>query len=170
MSATRQMTAWTAYLDSTGTPRLKITLRGVWQGVQQELDAIVDTGFSGFLSMPMVDAFPLGLVLYGTTTTILADGSPSPKLMAVGTVAVGTEEKVGVILLNMGSGASAVLVGMEILRIFNKSHFLIKNTVILVDSPATAPASAPESTSASASASASGSAPPDTPVDTSETK
>ncbi len=42
------MTAWTGYLDSAGSPRLKITLRGVWQGVEQELDAIVDTGSPGF--------------------------------------------------------------------------------------------------------------------------
>jgi predicted aspartyl protease len=133
------MTAWTGYLDNAGSPRLKITLRGVWQGVDQELDAIVDTGFTGFLSMPMVDAFPLGLVLYGTTTTILADGSTSYKLMAVGTACVGTESKVGIVLLNMGTGPSAVLLGMEFLRIFDKSLLLIKDAVILVDSPATPP-------------------------------
>lgn len=142
------MTAWTGSLDSAGSPRLKIILRGVWQGVEQELDAIVDTGFTGFLSMPMVDAFPLGLVLYGTTTTILADGSTSYKLMAVGTACVGTESKVGIVLLNMGSGPSAVLIGMEFLRIFNKSLFLIKDAVILVDSPATPPAQQPQATPA----------------------
>jgi predicted aspartyl protease len=138
------MTAWTGYLDSAGSPRLKIILRGVWQGVEQELDAIVDTGFTGFLSMPMVDAFPLGLVLYGTTTTILADGSTSYKLMAVGTACVGTESEVGIVLLNMGSGPSAVLLGMEFLRIFNKSLFLIKDTVILIDSPAKPPSAPPQ--------------------------
>lgn len=140
------MTAWTGYLDNAGSPRLKITLRGVWEGVNQELDAIVDTGFTGFLSMPMVDAFPLGLVLYGTTTTILADGSTSYKLMAVGTASVGQESNVGIVLLNMGSGPSAVLLGMEFLRIFNKSLFLIKDTVILVDSPKTVPTSSEKQT------------------------
>jgi predicted aspartyl protease len=143
VSATQQMTAWTGYLDNAGSPRLKIILRGVWEGVEQELDAIVDTGFTGFLSMPMVDAFPLGLVLYGTTTTILADGSTSYKLMAVGTACVGQESKLGIVLLNMGAGPSAVLIGMEFLRIFNKSLLLIRENVILVDSPPTPPEKVP---------------------------
>jgi len=102
--------------------------------------------------MPMVDAFPLGLVLYGTTTTILADGSTSYKLMAVGTACVGKESEVGIVLLNMGSGPSAVLIGMEFLRIFNKSLFLIKEAVILVDSPPTVPASAQQPQSAAPAA------------------
>ncbi len=116
--------------------------------------------------MPMVDAFPLGLVLYGTTTTILADGSTSYKLMAVGTACVGTESEVGIVLLNMGAGPSAVLLGMEFLRIFNKSLFLLKDVVILIDSPAKPPSAQPQAASAAAANAPATPPAPDTPSST----
>ena len=83
--------------------------------------------------MPLVEAFPLGLVLASTTTTILADGSQSPKLVALGHVVIGEEEQTGAILLNMGSGPSDVLVGMEFLESFQKSLLICRPMVALID-------------------------------------
>ena len=83
--------------------------------------------------MPMVDAFPLGLVLAGTTTTVLADGSLSNKLVALGTAAVGSEQQLGSILLNMGSGPSDILIGMEFLRVFQKTLIVTGGGVALID-------------------------------------
>src|SRR5260370_33017255 len=96
------MPTWTGILDNSGSPVIKISIYGVLDTMAQEFDAIVDTGFTGFLSMPMVDAFPLGLVLAGTTTTVLADGSLSNKLVALGTAAVGSEQQRGSILTQHG--------------------------------------------------------------------
>ena len=115
------------------SPRVKIGLNGASPHASKEFDAIVDTGFTGFISMPMKDAIPLGLILSGTTSTTLADGSSSHKLTALGTATVGEESNLGVVLLSLGSGPSDVLVGMEFLRAFNKTLFVREQRVELVD-------------------------------------
>jgi predicted aspartyl protease len=125
------MPTWTGSFNSSGSPTIKIRVYGISEQSAQEFEAIVDTGFTGFISMPAVQAFPLGLVLAGTATTILADGSQSPKLMAYGNVAVGQEKQVGTILLNLG--ASDILVGTEFLTAFRKSLFIYERIVALFD-------------------------------------
>jgi predicted aspartyl protease len=98
---------------------LKISLCGAARQVSKDFEAIVDTGFTGFLAMSMVEAFPLGLILTGASRTILADGSDANDLTALGTVVVGNEERVGTVLLSAGAGA--ILVGMEFLTTFEKT-------------------------------------------------
>jgi len=127
------MAHWTGFFDSSGAPRLKISIYGYAKATAREFDAIVDTGFSGFISIPIIDAFPLGLILAGTTTTILADGSQSFKLTAFGTASVSEEQQVGIILLNLGTGPSDVLVGMEFLKIFRKTLFVHDQVVAFLD-------------------------------------
>ena len=53
---------------------------------EARVDAIVDTGFSGFLLLPSVLIVQLALPRLGTTSTTLADGTQRP--MHVYTVAV----------------------------------------------------------------------------------
>lgn len=110
-----------------------ISVDGISPDIAREFDAIIDTGFTGFLSMPLVEAFPLGLVLSGTTSTILADGSSSFKLTALGTVQVESETRLGTILLNLGSGPCDVLIGMEFIAAFSKTPFLHQRHVVLFD-------------------------------------
>src|ERR1035437_3015731 len=77
------------FLDGNGRPCIKVAIWGLHRNFSQEFEAMIDTGFTGFLSIPISSAFPLGLTLYGTTTYTLADGSSSPKLLGFGTVAIG---------------------------------------------------------------------------------
>ena len=81
--------------------------------------------------MPIVQAFPLGLVLTGTTTTKLADGSQSFKLTALGKVVLGDKTEIGLILLNTGS--SDILIGMEFLKIFQKTLMISSEGFVLLE-------------------------------------
>jgi len=121
------------FLDNAGTPRLKILISGVLSQEPQEFEAIIDTGFTGFISMPILKAFPLGLPLYGTTTVILADGTTANKLTALGKAHLGVETNFGVIILEPNS--SDVLIGIDFLRRFEKVLLLHthKPAVILED-------------------------------------
>jgi len=95
-----------------------------------EFDAILDTGFTGFVAMPLLRALPLGLMLYGTTTVEIADGSTSVKLTAKGMAEVECESKVGVVILEPSS--NDVLIGMAFLRTFEKALFVSQTLVFLV--------------------------------------
>jgi predicted aspartyl protease len=99
------MARWTGFFNSSGSPGAKNLLCGAAKQASKEFEAIVDTGFTGFLAMSMVEAFPLGLILTGCSKTILADGSATNDLTALGTVVVGNEERVGIILLSTAAGA-----------------------------------------------------------------
>lgn len=134
------MPSLTGFFDKIGSPAIKISVHGIFTDAKTEVDAVIDTGFSGFLQMPLLQAFPLGLVLYGTTQVTLADGSSSPRLVALGTIGLGSAEKVGLILLDAGS--NHVLIGMGLLRKFNKTLIVSSTTVTLEDElpPAAPPA------------------------------
>ncbi len=124
---------WTGSLDKTGSPTLKLSVAGVAQKFSQEFEAIIDTGFTGFLSMPLTKAIPLGLILYGTTTVILADGQTAFRLTAYVTATVEGQSKGGVVILEWNS--SEILIGMDFLRKFEKTLLIHTNRpfVILED-------------------------------------
>ncbi|WP_263379702.1 pepsin/retropepsin-like aspartic protease family protein [Granulicella paludicola] len=130
MSATPKALTWTGFFDKSGSPALKIQISGPFAKAV-EFDAILDTGFTGFICMPLLRALPLGLMLYGTTSVELADGSTSMKLTAKGMATVGEEKKVGVVILE--PTANDILIGMAFLRTFQKALFVTQNLVFLVD-------------------------------------
>lgn len=130
MSATPKAPLWTGFFDKSGSPAIKIKISGpLNEGA--EFDAILDTGFTGFISMPLIRAFPLGLLLYGTTSIELAAGSQSVKLTARGMAHVEGDKEVGVVILEPSS--NDVLVGMAFLRIFKKALFVTEKVVVLID-------------------------------------
>ena len=111
---------------------MTINVRGAVKKLAQDFDAIIDTGFSGFLCMPLLKAFPLGLILHGTTDVVLADGNTHTKLTALGNITAGEKSEVGVIILEPSS--SDLLLGMEFLSTFNLSLFVHDDMVSLIDS------------------------------------
>jgi predicted aspartyl protease len=130
VSATPKAPVWTGYFSKSGSPALKVTVKGPFgQGV--EFEGILDTGFTGFISMPLLSALPLGLILYGTVSVELADGSKSVKLTARGIAVMEGESEVGVVVLEPNS--SEVLIGMAFLRLFKRALLLSQNKVYLVD-------------------------------------
>jgi len=90
--------------------------------------------------MPLMQAFPLGLILRGTTSLVLADGTTIVRLTALGQVEIQGQSEVGVIILDPGS--TDVLVGIEFLESFKKTLVISpgKKTVELVDDSPDLPA------------------------------
>ncbi len=121
---------WIGSLGSSGSPVLKIGIAGPFSE-PVEFEAVIDTGFTGFLSMPLIKAFPLGLILDGTTSVVLADGSESYNLVARGTVSVNAESKLGTILLE--TTGNEVLLGMDFLRRFKKALLISRSAVAMFD-------------------------------------
>jgi predicted aspartyl protease len=158
------------YFDPEGNPRLKVKLSGLFNPAGIELESIIDTGFSGFLSMPIIQAFPIGLALSGTTTLQFADGSKGSKLLALGMLQVGAVQKMGTVILQ--EGPASVLIGMDFIRTFNIALIMQKTSIFLLDhawldqamAAATASASQPPRPSAgTAPTGASAALPPPSP-------
>lgn len=100
MSAIPPATTWSGSLNRNGSPIISLQIGGILPNSSQEFEVIIDTGFTGFIAMPMVKAFPLGLALTGTTTVMLADGKSAYKLTALGAATIGGKTEAGVILLD----------------------------------------------------------------------
>jgi predicted aspartyl protease len=100
---------------------------------------MVDTGFSGFLLIPILDAFPIGLLLRGTTSITLADGSTQSKLTCLGLVHFDGKDEAGIIIIEWQN--TDILVGMEFLRAFKKEFRIDPSNglVELTDAPAPVP-------------------------------
>jgi predicted aspartyl protease len=131
------------YLDKAGHPHIKVRVWGLSSDFGQEFEAMIDTGFSGYLMLPLVQALPLALTLFGTTTYTLADGSQSPKLLAHGHVDHEGDVTEGLIVLE-ANASSGPLLGMEFLRRSSKLLVLGRSTVMLVDeAPVEAEVAAP---------------------------
>jgi predicted aspartyl protease len=128
------MAVKTGYLDNAGHPHIKIKVWGLSNQFGQEFEAMIDTGFSGYLSLPLVRAFPLALTLFGTTQYELADGSMSPKLLAHGNIDHEGEITSGLIALESNANCGP-LVGMDFLRQSKKMLLLGKGGVVLLDEP-----------------------------------
>ena len=76
-----------------------IEVSGPFPDSKQPFIALIDTGFSGFLSLPTIKALPLGLVLHGTTTVVLADGSQQSKFTCRGMIEFCGQKEVGLVIL-----------------------------------------------------------------------
>jgi predicted aspartyl protease len=124
------------YLAANGHPHIKIKIWGIAKDFAQEFEAMIDTGFTGFLSIPLTAAFPLALTLFGTGNYELADGTVSPKLLGWGTIELDDETANGIIVLE--SKSTGLIVGMQFLKNLNKALFLSKDGVWLVDEGAIA--------------------------------
>lgn len=123
------MSLQVGYIDKDGHPKLKIKVEGTNPGVAAEIEAMIDTGFTGFLMLPIALALPLGLVLMGTGDYCLADGSLITNFLAKGKVTVGAtvgEQVEGIIVL----AGDDPLVGME--SSLDKL-LLVGKVVVLVD-------------------------------------
>ena len=109
------------FFSENGHPIIPIEVYGYSKEVAQNFDAMLDTGFSGFLSLPLVHALKVGLILASTASFTLADGSTDHTLLCYGSIKMSGGEQIGLISISKGSD---VLLGMDFLRKFNKKLYL----------------------------------------------
>ena len=73
---------------------LSFEIFGVSDDLKTTLTGIIDTGFSGYLTLPFTTAFPLGLILKGEQSHTLANGRTSSHFLCLGTVSFGGNQAV----------------------------------------------------------------------------
>jgi len=131
---------------NAGCPVVQIAVSGPLTN-PTTFTAIVDTGFSGFLLLPILEAFPVGLILRGTTVITLADGSAQTKLTCLGELHFDGNSQVGLIIIE--NQTTDILVGMDFLTKFgmellvDPTNNLVKLTKSVPLLAAAAPAPAP---------------------------
>jgi len=119
---------------SDDQPQIEIEVSGTSDN-PKKLMALVDSGFNGYLTLPYVEAFPLGLILMGAQRSILADGSSSQYFVCNGEVCVdGKCVSTGISVQPVGD----ILLGTKLLKELGKTFVLdCKNgRVEIVDSEA----------------------------------
>lgn len=118
------------HFDQQGNACIKLHICGVaHQEPGVEFEAILDTGFTGFIQLPIQNAFSLKLPLDGTAKYTLADGSSTVCLTALSRVTFDGATVTGVVSLEMQS--QEVLVGMDFLRQFKRGLVIAKGLVFL---------------------------------------
>lgn len=129
MSAIPPPAVDTGYRLKNGSPAIKVKVWGIFQEAAKELEAIIDTGFTGFLSLHIVEALPLGLVLASTTKVTFADGSTGTNLLAWGTIGLPSGQvAAGLVLLE--SNPSPTLLGMAFLNQFERTLLIFGEKAI----------------------------------------
>jgi len=106
-------TGMDGYFSQDKRPAFSIELYGHSRKWKIPIEAILDTGFNGFLSLPLKHCLKAGLILASTTSQTLANGQNSSTLLCWGTVLIGQKKVVG--LISISSGGHALL-GMEFLE------------------------------------------------------
>ena len=93
-------------------PTCKIKIWGISKERFFEGKGVIDTGFNGYLQIPSISGFPLGLVLIGTQTSTIANGDRATSLSCIGTAKIGTSEVMTEISVGAGDD---ILIGTQLL-------------------------------------------------------
>lgn len=120
------------HFDDQGNACLKFSLCGVaHKEPGLEFTGIIDTGFTGFIQIPIQNAFALKLPLDGTVKATLADGSASTCLTGLAKVTFEGVTTVGTVMLEFNG--QDILIGMDFLRVFKLSLIVAKGAVLILD-------------------------------------
>ena len=119
-------------IDEQRRGRLRLRVRGLF-GIL-EIDAFVDTGFNGGISLPISAAVPLGLVLVGAVRTQLADGSEVEDFVFHGWAQIADLPEVPTEVIVTLSGDP--LIGMELLESWDATvSFNLPQRKVIVSTP-----------------------------------
>jgi len=119
-------------IDEQRRGRLRLRVRGLFGTL--EIDAFVDTGFNGGISLPISAAVPLGLVLVGAVRTQLADGSEVEDFVFHGWAQIADMPEVPTEVIVTLSGDP--LIGMELLESWDATvSFNLPQRKVIVSKP-----------------------------------
>src|ERR1035437_3191099 len=107
------MTGWYGYFDEHGAPRLNISISIPGAG-PTESDAILDTGFTGFLLVPISLLSALPASFEDIKTLRLADGTKVMRLQVMASVIVNGQTIDGIAFVE--PEGREVLLGMKFLQ------------------------------------------------------
>lgn len=124
------------HFDEDGNACLTLHLCGVRHDPPSvEVEGIIDTGFTGFIQLPLNWGMALALPLEGTITVTLADGSKRAVLTAMAEATLLGRTQLGVVQLSPSS--EEVLIGMDFLRRFERALVVSRKLgVVLVEEDA----------------------------------
>lgn len=105
------------YFDD-GRIYLDLGISGVFAKNRKTIKAQVDTGFDGYLTLPYAEAFPLGLVLVGTTAYTIADGYTVHNFVCLGNTRI--DDKTVSVTIDIQPQGS-ILAGMKLLSRIGKT-------------------------------------------------
>ncbi len=125
------MLVTSGYFNSRKSPCLKVRLLDD-QGRWHQIEAIIDTGFSGFLLLPEPLVSHLKLKKVGTTKANLADDSKTTLETALADVAIGADKQTKGLVICSG-GESSILLGMDFLRKFKLALVMTSTEIHLCD-------------------------------------
>lgn len=92
---------------------VELEVFGVVEDLKRKVSGIIDTGFSGYLSLPFMTAFPIGLILKGQQTYTTADGGTSNYLVCLGTVIF---QRRSVVVPIDVQPSGPILIGVQLLK------------------------------------------------------
>ncbi len=118
----------TGVVSSDREVLLRIVVRGP-NGREQGVDAVVDTGFNGYLTLPHSVVAALGLVYHSQTVAMLADGSTVPLRRHEGTVDWHAQAR-DVMVLEADGGP---LVGMSLLYGSRMTLDVVEGGVVIIE-------------------------------------
>lgn len=118
---------------SDHTPFVPIAISST-PGLSTSVDAVVDTGFTGFVQLPAALAQRLSLMPRTAAEVEYPDGRLAHVPLAWGTVTLQGATQEG--FMHIQQGTDEVIVGVEFLRLFRKILILsvADGTVLLIDS------------------------------------
>jgi clan AA aspartic protease len=119
-------------VGSDDTPFVTIAIAST-SGPSTLVDAVLDTGFTGFVQIPAALAERVGVTPRTATETQYPDGRIDTVPLAWGRITLGSEEREGFVHIQRGSDEA--IVGVEFLRLFRKTLVLsvVEGTVLLID-------------------------------------
>ena len=118
------------WLDPQGCPFIKIAIFPEGRlDLRREVDALIDTGFTGFAQIPLDIAVSVGLNATGTMDLTFAGGTTELTPVSWASIQLGPDTREGFVFLSDRS--DEILVGVHFLRLFETTlTFSVGSSVV----------------------------------------